>query len=95
MKILQLNFNHCEAAQEHLTQKVRVLEVGIAILSENYKDIGVPGFRTLLDVQLFELAGTFLFRESRVYRRLDSSGPKWKLYTSTVCKLHQVPHRMN
>lgn len=42
MKILQLNLNHCEAAQDLLMQVVRDLEIDIAILSEQYRDIGGP-----------------------------------------------------
>lgn len=38
MKIIQLNLNHCEAAQDLLTQIVRDLNVDIAILSEQYKN---------------------------------------------------------
>lgn len=39
MRILHLNLNQCEAAQDLLTKTVRYLEVDIAILSEQYKDI--------------------------------------------------------
>lgn len=37
IKILQLNLNHCQAAQELLTQSVRELNVDIALLSEPYR----------------------------------------------------------
>ncbi|XP_043064710.1 uncharacterized protein LOC122320583 [Drosophila ficusphila] len=36
MKILQLNLNHCRAAQDLLAQTVRALKIGLAILSEPY-----------------------------------------------------------
>lgn len=38
MRILQLNLNHCEAAQDLLAQTVRELDIDVAILSEQYKD---------------------------------------------------------
>lgn len=34
MNILQLNLNHCEAAQDLLSQAVRDLDIDIAIISE-------------------------------------------------------------
>lgn len=37
MKLLQLNLNHCEAAQALLTQTIRELGVDVAILSEPYR----------------------------------------------------------
>ena len=37
LKLLQLNLNHCEAAQDLLMQTVRDLSVDVAILSEPYK----------------------------------------------------------
>ena len=40
MRILQLNLNHCEAAQDLLTQVVREFRTDVAILSEQYRDIG-------------------------------------------------------
>ncbi|XP_073821308.1 uncharacterized protein [Musca autumnalis] len=39
MKFIQLNLNHCEAAQDLLKQTVRELEVDLAIISEPYKNI--------------------------------------------------------
>ncbi len=39
INILQLNLNHCEAAQELLSQTVREHRCDIAILSEQYKNI--------------------------------------------------------
>lgn len=39
MKILQLNLNHCEAAQNLLTQAVRDLGIDICILSEPYRNM--------------------------------------------------------
>lgn len=39
MKLLQLNLNHCEAAQELLRQSVRELNVDIALLSEPYRSV--------------------------------------------------------
>lgn len=37
MRILQLNLNHCQAAQEILKQSVRELSVDVAVLSEPYR----------------------------------------------------------
>lgn len=37
MRFLQLNLNHCEAAQELLTQTTREMNADVAILSEPYK----------------------------------------------------------
>lgn len=42
MKILQLNLNHCEAAQDLLHQTLRERGIDIAIISEPYKDLD-PG----------------------------------------------------
>ncbi|XP_073821458.1 uncharacterized protein [Musca autumnalis] len=39
MKVIQLNLNHCEAAQDLLKQTVRELEVDLAIISEPYRNI--------------------------------------------------------
>jgi len=39
MKVLQLNLNHCIAAQDLLSQSVRELQVDIAILCEQYRNI--------------------------------------------------------
>ncbi|ESO08445.1 hypothetical protein HELRODRAFT_169288 [Helobdella robusta] len=39
MKILQLNFNHCEAAHDLLMQTVRELKVDLAIILEPHKHI--------------------------------------------------------
>lgn len=43
-RLLQLNLNHCEAAQELLRQSVREWNVDIAILSEPYKKVNSPGW---------------------------------------------------
>lgn len=37
MRVLQLNLNHCEAAQDLLAQTVRDLDIDVAILSEQYR----------------------------------------------------------
>ena len=39
MRVMQLNFNHCEAAQELLKQTVYEKKVDLALLSEQYKNI--------------------------------------------------------
>jgi hypothetical protein len=39
MRIIQLNLNHCEAAQALLQQTVRELKVDVAILCEQYKNM--------------------------------------------------------
>lgn len=39
MRILQLNLNHCRAAQDLLMQRVRELGVDVAILSEQFRDV--------------------------------------------------------
>lgn len=38
MRILQLNLNHCEAAQDLLSQTIRELDIDVAILCEQYRD---------------------------------------------------------
>lgn len=38
MRILQLNLNHCEAAQDLLSQSIRELDIDVAILCEQYRD---------------------------------------------------------
>lgn len=42
MKILQLNLNHCQAAQDLLKQSVRELSVDVAMLSEPYQRMEPP-----------------------------------------------------
>lgn len=37
MKVIQLNLNHCEAAQDLLVQTISELEIEVAIISEPYK----------------------------------------------------------
>lgn len=37
MKVIQLNLNHCEAAQDLLVQTISELEIDVAIISEPYK----------------------------------------------------------
>uniref|UniRef100_A0A034WR48 Putative 115 kDa protein in type-1 retrotransposable element R1DM n=1 Tax=Bactrocera dorsalis TaxID=27457 RepID=A0A034WR48_BACDO len=44
MRVLQLNLNHCEAAQELLTQTVIEQKVDIAILSEQYRNLGTENW---------------------------------------------------
>ncbi|XP_066903066.1 uncharacterized protein [Halyomorpha halys] len=39
MRILQLNLNHCEAAQDLLYQRVREQHIDVAILCEQYKNL--------------------------------------------------------
>ena len=39
MRVMQLNLNHCEAAQEFLKQTVYEKKVDVALLSEQYKNI--------------------------------------------------------
>ncbi|XP_066906360.1 uncharacterized protein, partial [Halyomorpha halys] len=39
MRIIQLNLNHCEAAQDLLWQTVKDLRIDVAILSEQYKNL--------------------------------------------------------
>lgn len=39
MRVLQLNLNHCEAAQDLLTQTVREMNIDVAILCEQYRNI--------------------------------------------------------
>lgn len=38
MTVIQLNLNDCEAAQDHLVQTISELEIGVAIISEPYKN---------------------------------------------------------
>lgn len=42
MRILQLNLNHCEAAQDLLMQTVRDLKIDVAVLSEQYRHMDNP-----------------------------------------------------
>ncbi|CAB0031889.1 unnamed protein product [Trichogramma brassicae] len=42
MRILQLNFNHCEAAQDLLCDTIRQLRIDVAILCEQYKNLAPP-----------------------------------------------------
>lgn len=37
MKVIQINLNHCEAAQDLLAQTVREMEADVAIISEPFK----------------------------------------------------------
>lgn len=39
MKFIQININHCAAAQDLLTQTISELKIDIAIISEQYKDL--------------------------------------------------------
>lgn len=42
MRLLQLNLNHCEAAQDLLNQSVRNLDVDLCIISEQYRNVDLP-----------------------------------------------------
>ena len=44
MKIVELNLNHCETAQDLLNQYVRETQVDIAIVCEQYKDLDEPSW---------------------------------------------------
>ncbi|XP_033253052.1 uncharacterized protein LOC117192470 [Drosophila miranda] len=44
MKVMQLNLNHCAAAQDLLSQSLRELAIDLAILSEPYQTRESPGF---------------------------------------------------
>lgn len=44
MRIIQVNLNHCQAAQDLLQQTVREMNVDIAIISEQYKDLDSPSW---------------------------------------------------
>lgn len=44
MRILQVNLNHCRAAQELLQQTVRELDIDIALISEPYDNMNLPGW---------------------------------------------------
>ena len=39
MKVLQLNLNHCAAAQDLLSQTIREMDIDVAIICEQYKNI--------------------------------------------------------
>lgn len=43
-KVLQINLNHCEVAQDLLCQLVREEKVDIAIVSEEYRDLSEPNW---------------------------------------------------
>uniref|UniRef100_A0ABD2W2F1 Uncharacterized protein n=1 Tax=Trichogramma kaykai TaxID=54128 RepID=A0ABD2W2F1_9HYME len=42
MRILQLNLNHCEAAQDLLCDTISKLRIDVAILCEQYKNLTPP-----------------------------------------------------
>lgn len=42
MKILQLNLNHCEAAQDLLMQTTRELRIDLVLIAEPYKHLTAP-----------------------------------------------------
>ncbi|CAB0039969.1 unnamed protein product [Trichogramma brassicae] len=42
MRILQLNLNHCEAAQDLLCDTISRLRIDVAILGEQYKNLAPP-----------------------------------------------------
>ncbi|CAB0042218.1 unnamed protein product [Trichogramma brassicae] len=42
MRILQLNLNHCEAAQDLLCDTISKLRIDVAILFEQYKNLSPP-----------------------------------------------------
>ncbi|CAB0028847.1 unnamed protein product [Trichogramma brassicae] len=42
MRILQLNLNHCEAAQDLLCDTISKLRIDVAILCEQYKNLAPP-----------------------------------------------------
>lgn len=44
MKLMQINLNHCQAAQDLLKQSVRELMVDIALLSEPYRNFDTPSW---------------------------------------------------
>ena len=43
MRLIQLNLNHCRAAQDLLAQSVRELWIDVAVLCEQYQDVDAPG----------------------------------------------------
>lgn len=42
MRVIQLNLNHCEAAQDLLSQTVHEMKIDVAILCEQYRNINSP-----------------------------------------------------
>ncbi|CAB0041535.1 unnamed protein product, partial [Trichogramma brassicae] len=42
MRILQLNLNHCEAAQDLFCDTISELRIDVAILCEQYKNLAPP-----------------------------------------------------
>lgn len=44
MRLIQLNLNHCRAAQDLLAQSVRELRIDVAVLCEQYRDVDRPGW---------------------------------------------------
>ncbi len=42
LKVLQINLNHCEVAQDILIQSVRELKIDIVIISEQYRNMAIP-----------------------------------------------------
>lgn len=46
MKIVQLNLNHCETAQDLLNQYVRETEVDVAIICEQYRELDESSWET-------------------------------------------------
>lgn len=46
MRIVQLNLNHCETAQDLLCQLVREHKVDVALVSEQYKDLNEPSWES-------------------------------------------------
>lgn len=44
MRIIQVNLNHCQAAQDILEQTVREMNIDVAIISEQYKDLDSPSW---------------------------------------------------
>ena len=44
LKVLQINLNHCEAAQDLLTKTVREEKVDVAIIADQYRNLtDLPG----------------------------------------------------
>ena len=46
LKVIQINLNHCEAAQDLLTQTVREENVDVVIVADQYRNVDALSWKT-------------------------------------------------
>ncbi|CAB0043545.1 unnamed protein product [Trichogramma brassicae] len=97
MRILQLNLNHCEAAQDLLCDIISKLRIDVAILCEQYKNLAPPN-TWLADADGQQLSGCmeeFRCRSAQREYILLRVGPESAEFSFSASTLHQDSLRGN